>query len=200
MTALLLAGLFAAQVQPPPPPPPPAQPPRPPQQQPPPGQTPPEVQAVQPFGPIIGEHDVVVTEYGPDGQPAKRLKGVERVFPKAAIAVVMDRSTDDGYDDLVVIQYDIDARALKGFLFQPLPKPRTFDVVAAGNGYQFTYAPLKLGPETITTRETLTIDRAGGYSRRVETRQPDGSHKLVRTVTAGPPKAQPGGPPPPEKR
>lgn len=203
MTPLLLAGLLAGQTQTPPtfrtqPPPPPRQP-QP--GQPPAGQpVPPEVQAVQPFAPLIGEHDTVTTEYGPDGRPGKRLTGVERVFPKAAIAVVWDRSTEDGYDDLAVIQYDIDARALKGFLFQPLPKPRTFDVAAGAGGYVFTFAPIKLGPDTLATRETLVLDKAGGYSRRVEHRQPDGTYKLVRTVTAGPPKPLPGGQQPVEKR
>jgi hypothetical protein len=195
MTALLLAVVLA-QVQPPPPP----RPQQPPPGQPPAGQVPPEVQAVQPFAPLIGEHDTVTTEYGPDGRPGKRLKGVERVFPKAAIAVVWDRSTEDGYDDLTVIQYDIDARALKGFLFQPLPKPRPFDVAAADGRYVFTFPPLKLGPDTLTTRETLVLDKAGGYSRRVEHRQPDGTYRLARTVTAGPPKPLPGGQPPPGKQ
>lgn len=203
MTALVLAGLLAG--QPPPPPPPRTQPPPPPRQpqpgQPPANQpVPPEVLAVQPFAPLIGEHDTVTTEYGPDGRPGKRQKGVERVFPKAAIAVVWDRSTEDGYDDLVVLLYDLDARALKGFLFQPLPKPRTFDVAAINNGYSFTFAPVRLGPDTLTTRETLVLDKAGGYSRRVEHRQPDGTYKLVRTVTAGPPKPLPGGPPPQGKQ
>ena len=174
MTALLLAGLLAAQ--------PPAAPKGPP---------PPELEAVRPFAVLFGEHDTVTTEYGPDGKAAKSTKGYERIFVKGQIAVVCDRGAEDGYDDLMVYQYDQDAKAVKGFLFMPLPKPRVIDVAVKDGVFTLTYPPLVLDGKTFTTRETITPQRGGAYLRKVEHKQPDGTYKLVRTIQGGPPKAEP---------
>jgi hypothetical protein len=156
------------------------------------------VQALQVFVPAFGEHDTGTVTYGPDGRPSPAVRGYERVFPKG-ITVICDRGSEDGYEDLMVYHFDQDANALKGFLFMPLPKPRVIDVAVQGNVITLTYPPLTLDGQTIVSRETVTIQRNGSFVRRVDRRQPDGTFKLVRTVTAGPSKQPQQMPPGPQQ-
>ena len=143
----------------------------------------PAVAAVKPLVAWAGDYTTKKTEFSPDGTAGEVKPGRATIKVRAGGHVVsVEKQDEEGYDDLLAVQYDEDTMTVRGVMFMPLPKPRGVKVTIKEGKMVLDYEPLKLGDNTILTRETITRAADGTLTWLVEWQMPDGTYLKRREI------------------
>lgn len=148
-----------------------------------PAEVPPAVVAVKPLAAWAGGYTTRKTEFAPDGTAGEVKPGRAAIKVRAGGHVVsIEKQDEEGYDDLLAVQYDEDTKTVRGVMFMPLPKPRAVKATITADKVVFDYDPLRLGDNTIVTRETISRAADGTLTWLVEWKMPDGSYLKRREI------------------
>ncbi len=148
----------------------------------------PAMEPMKQLQPLVGNFDAKGESFSSNGKSMKDEGAVTSAFHSNGHVLTMLKSVkrDDGvqYDDTMVFYYSLDDNKIHAMLFSLWDNPRQIEVTVENGNFVLLYDPLKGTPDTVVTRETISVKPDGGLHWLIEHRMPDGSFKKHREIDA----------------